>query len=283
MSQADLACHKAKNTGRNRFEIYESSSDTMTGMAKEISVSNEINEALQNDSFVLHFQPIVSLETGKISHYESLVRMRVKGKNGRIKLLLPDAFIPAAIRFDQMVLIDRWVLQHAIQKLAEVRTTQPDTIFTINVSGNMFETKDFIEFLESILDEHGVPMSSIVLEITEQVAIRTMALSKAIISKLSDKGCRFALDDFGAGFSSYSYLKALPVDYIKIDGSFIHDIVKDVVDQKIVTSLVDIARATGKQTIAEHVANKAVLDILCDLGVDYAQGHYLGRPARKLK
>ena len=282
LSQADMACHKAKNAGRNRFECYESSSSTLMGMANQIGLSRQINEALQNDSLMLQYQPIIDIKTNLPSHYEALVRMRVKDAKGRKKLLLPDAFIPAASRFDLMVHIDRWVICHAIKQLAEARKDYPDTCFTLNVSGNMFETHDFSEFLQTTLAESGVPIDAIVLEITEQVAVRTLGRSGKRIDKLAGMGCKFALDDFGAGYSSYSYLKTLPVDYIKIDGSFIHNIVDDVIDQKIVASIVEIAHATGKQTIAEYVASKEIYNKLRELEVDFAQGHYLGKAKTKL-
>jgi diguanylate cyclase (GGDEF)-like protein len=282
MTQADMACHKAKSSGRNRYEVYKSSSESMIGMAREISLSQEIKEALQNDSFVLQFQPIVSVADGQYLHYETLIRMPMEDRKGRKKLLLPDAFIPAAIRFDLMVDIDRWVMRNAIQMLAAARITKPNTVFTLNVSANMIESQNFLEFFESVLGENNVPMSAIVLEITEQVALRTLGASGALITTLAEKGCQLALDNFGAGFSAYSYLKSLPVTFIKIDGSLIKNIANDVVDQKVVASLVEIAHAMGKQTVAEHVVDEATFNILGDLGVDYAQGNYVGKPNSKL-
>jgi diguanylate cyclase (GGDEF)-like protein len=276
LSQADMACHHAKSLGRNRYDFYKASSRSMAGMASEVGLSRQIQQALQDDTFVLHFQPIVDINTRQATHYEVLLRMR--GTNN--KLILPDAFLPAAIRFGLMIDVDRWVIRNALEQIAEMRAEHPDIGFTLNVSGNMFETPDFVDFVQKSLKETGVPMEAIVLEITEQVAVRTIGNSGRRITKLAKLGCKFALDDFGAGYSSYSYLKTLPVDYIKIDGSFIRNIVSDIVDQKIVGSIIEIAKATGKQTIAEHVVDYETFALLSELGVDFAQGHFLGKPGK---
>ena len=143
LSQVDMACHKAKNIGRNRFEFYESSSDTLTGMANEISLSRKINHALKNDDFVLQYQPIIDIRNGEPSHFEVLVRMRVRDNKGRRKLCLPDAFIPAAVRFDLMIHIDRWVLRNAIEQLAIALADNPNTRFTLNVSGKGYSGSKF--------------------------------------------------------------------------------------------------------------------------------------------
>ncbi|MDP6437826.1 MAG: EAL domain-containing protein [Gammaproteobacteria bacterium] len=278
LSQADMACHHAKSLGRNRFDFYQSASRSMAGMVSEVGLSRQIQQALSNDTFVLYFQPIVDISTRQPTHYEVLLRMR----GNKNKLVLPDTFMPAATRFGLMVDIDRWVIRNALEQIAEIRMERPDTCFTLNVSGNMFETPDFVEFIKMSLKKTGVPMEAIVLEITEQVAVRTAGNSGRRITKLAKLGCKFALDDFGAGYSSYSYLKTLPVDYIKIDGSFIKNIASDIVDQKIVGSIIEIARATGKQTIAEHVADYETFTLLSELGIDFAQGNFLGKPGKAL-
>jgi diguanylate cyclase (GGDEF)-like protein len=278
LSQADTACHHAKTHGRNRFDFYTATSDEMD-MAKEVSWSRQIHEALENDSFLLYFQPICDIETHEPAHYEVLLRMR----NAAGELILPDAFLPAANRFGLMVEIDRWVISHSLVRLKEFRVGRPSTCFTLNVSGPMFEQTDLAEFLQAELSKHDLPFSSIVLEVTEQVAFRTVGPAGDQIAHLSELGCKFALDDFGAGYSSYSYLKTLPVDFIKIDGAFIGNIVNDFVDQKIVGSIIEIAKATGKLTIAEHVADYETFKLLRELGIDYAQGYFLGEPADTLK
>ncbi|MGI9219429.1 MAG: EAL domain-containing protein [Woeseiaceae bacterium] len=281
LSQADLACHKAKSTGRNRYELYESSTDTLIQMSKEIGLSRNIIDAIENDNFVLQFQPIVSAKDGETCYYEALLRMRVMSSKGRPKMVLPEAFLPAAERFDLMIKVDQWAIRHAIEQLAQVRRMESGARFTINVSGSMFESRNFVRFLEGVLKEFEVPMSAIVIEISEQVVVKDLDLSRKVISTLVDQGCEFALDDFGAGYSFYSYLKSLPIQFVKIDGSFIREVSNDVVDKKIVESIVEIAHATGVKTIAEHVETKKIFDALSDTGVDYLQGYYIGRAKLK--
>jgi diguanylate cyclase (GGDEF)-like protein len=278
MSQADMACHHAKSQGRNRYDFFREARADKEGMASEIGWSRQIHEALEEDKFIVHFQPIFDIETHEPALFEVLLRM----PDGAGNLIPPDAFMPAAERFSLMADIDRWVIRHALKRLAEFRETRPGTCFTLNVSGPMFEKEDFGSFLQENLKENGLTLDEIVLEITEQVAVRTAGTAGKQINELAELGCKFALDDFGAGYSSYSYLKTLPVDFIKIDGAFIANIVDDIVDQKIVGSIIEIARATGKQTIAEHVADYETFDLLRELGVDFAQGYFVGEPTDTL-
>jgi EAL domain-containing protein (putative c-di-GMP-specific phosphodiesterase class I) len=248
-------------------------------MEADAGWSQQIQRALKEDNFALHYQPIVDIHTGEAAYYEVLIRML--GDNG--KLIPPSAFLPAANRFGLMVDIDQWVIRNALNKLAEFRTDNESVRFTINVSGNIFERPDFFEYLQKTLDTTGVPLDAIVLEITEQVAVRNMGAASLLIAELAERGCKFAIDDFGAGYSSYNYLKTLPVDFVKIDGSFVSNLADDKIDQKIVSSISEIAAATNSKTIAEHVQDYATFELLRELGVDYAQGHFLGRPAAKLK
>jgi diguanylate cyclase (GGDEF)-like protein len=279
MAQADMACHHAKSRGRNQLHFYKASSKEVSEMEADAGWSQQIQRALKEDNFALHYQPIVDIHTGEAAYYEVLIRML--GDNG--KLIPPSAFLPAANRFGLMVDIDQWVIRNALNKLAEFRTDNESVRFTINVSGNIFERPDFFEYLQKTLDTTGVPLDAIVLEITEQVAVRNMGAAALLIAELAERGCKFAIDDFGAGYSSYNYLKTLPVDFVKIDGSFVSNLADDKIDQKIVSSISEIAAATNSKTIAEHVQDYATFELLRELGVDYAQGHFLGRPAAKLK
>lgn len=278
LAQADMACHQAKSRGRNRFDFYKASSNEINAMATEMGWSRKIHQALKEDSFFLHYQPIFDIATHEPAHYEVLLRM--VDDDG--SLIPPDGFISAASRFGLMADIDRWVIRNSLEQLANFRKAKPEACFTLNISGSMFDEPDLSDFLQSNLDKHGLSLDSIVLEITEQVAVRTMGAAGKRIEELADRGCKFALDDFGAGYSSYSYLKTLPVDFIKIDGAFISNIVNDEVDQKIVSSIIEIARATGKQTIAEHVADYETFELLRQLGVDFAQGYFVGEPTDTL-
>ena len=277
LAQADMACHEAKSRGRNRFEFYKASGAEMKQMTADIGWSQQIQKALKEDLFVIHYQPIVDVHTGRPTHFEVLLRMRT----GQKRLVPPAAFLPAASRFGLMTEVDQWVIRNAMQALAKFRVTEKNLTFTLNISGNIFEDADLYGCIEENLRAFRLPPESIVLEITEQVAVRNIVTAADQISEISKLGCKFAIDDFGAGYSSYTYLKSLPVDYIKIDGSFIKNLATDRVDKTIVRSISQIARVTAKKTIAEHVADAATFKVLAELGIDFAQGYYVGRPAAK--
>ncbi len=279
LAQADMACHYAKAQGRNRFHFFKASGSEMRQMVAEINWSQQIEAALREDLFVLRYQPIVDVHTGEPVFHEVLLRLQPK--HG--KIILPSAFLPAANRFGLMAEIDEWVICNALEKLGEFRSWYGDVRFTLNVSGNFFETPHLLQCLEDSLKSNEVPLEAVVLEITEQVAIANMAGASRQIADMADLGLKFAIDDFGAGYSSYNYLKTLPVHYIKIDGTFITGLAGDEVDQTIVSSISQIAQATDKKTIAEHVQDYRTLDVLRDLGVDYAQGYFLGKPSTSLK
>ena len=279
LAQADMACHQAKVRGRHRYQLYKASSREMNEMAAEAGWSQQIQKALKDDSFALHFQPIIDVTTGKPTFFEVLLRMQT----GPRKFIPPTAFLPAANRFGLMADIDQWVIKNAVRKLAEFRTRHGNIQFTINVSGSIFETPDPFKFIHSQLEANDVPLDAIVLEITEQVAVQNMGNAAKQIAYFAEHGCRFAIDDFGAGHSSYKYLKSLPVDFIKIDGSFVTNLVDDFIDQRIVSSICEIAEATNCKTVAEHVGDYQTLELLRELGVNYAQGFYLGKPSARLK
>jgi EAL domain-containing protein (putative c-di-GMP-specific phosphodiesterase class I) len=277
LARADMACHEAKSRGRNRFELYKTSGAEKKQMTADIGWSQQIQKALKEDLFVIHYQPIVDVRSGLPTHYEVLLRMRTGAK----RLVPPAAFLPAASRFGLMTDVDQWVIRNALQGLAKLKAAGQDLTLTLNISGNIFEDADLYACIEDNLKTHNLPAESIVLEITEQVAVRNIATAADQIAEISKLGCKFAIDDFGAGYSSYTYLKSLPVHYIKIDGSFIKHLATDLVDQTIVRSICQIAKATNKKTIAEHVADAATFRSLYDLGVDLAQGYYVGRPAAR--
>lgn len=276
LARADVACHEAKTRGRNRCEVYKASGAEMRTMTADVGWSQKIKQALKDDLFVLHYQPIVEIRSGKPTHYEVLLRMR-----SNKKLVPPTAFLPAASRFGLMTEVDEWVIRNAMKTLAEFRANGEDLVFTLNISGNIFEESDLYQCIAENLSNNDLPANRIVLEITEQVAVRNLMTAAEQISEISQLGCRFAIDDFGAGYSSYTYLKSLPVDYIKIDGSFIQNLGKDKVDQTIVSSICEIAKATNKKTIAEHVKDAETFRVLHNLGVHFGQGHYIGKPASR--
>ncbi|MFQ5633837.1 MAG: putative bifunctional diguanylate cyclase/phosphodiesterase [Gammaproteobacteria bacterium] len=279
MAQADMACHDAKSKGRNRFHFYATSGQEREQMAADVGWSQKIRQALADDSLVLHYQPIVNVRTGQPTHYEVLLRMT--DDDGA--LVPPNAFLPAASRFGLMLDIDMWVIRTALRKLAAYRKRYEDICFTLNVSGNIFEDTGLLDYIREHLAINGLTPDTIILEITEQVAVRNVISATRQMAELVEQGWQFAIDDFGAGYSSFNYLKNLPVRYIKIDGAFIRDITSDETDQTIVHSICAIAGSAGKQTIAEYVQDAATLDLLGRLGVDFAQGFYVGPPSPRLR
>lgn len=275
IAQADIACREAKASGRNRLAFHSMSGREAEQMVADVNWVNKLRSAIDNDEFLLRYQPIVRIETGQTSHHEVLLRM--KGEGG--KMIAPEAFLPAAARFGLMAEIDTWVVEATIRELARYRADSPDLCFSLNLSANAFEAENLVAWVKSQLNREGVPPECITFEITESLAARHLAHVEKQIAGLRELGCRLALDDFGTGYSSFSYLQRLPVDFIKIDGTFIRDIVNNPVDQKMVRLIGEIGREAGMRTIAEYVQSGAAFSLLGKLGIDYAQGFYIGRPS----
>ena len=274
LAQADMACHQAKTRGRNRVSIYKEGEGEQGKMAADMSWSQSILDALDNDRFVLHYQPIVGSDRDKTERYEVLIRLRGKGR----ELIAPNAFISSAERFGLMSKIDSWVIRNAIDSLAEKRATGRNVQFFINLSGHVFKDTGTLKLVRELLDQHKLPGNSVCFEVTEQVAVQHLEEASLFMRSMQKHGCEFALDDFGAGFSSLNYVKTLPIDYIKIDGSFISNMRRDPIDQAMVQSFVQIGRTLGKKTVAEFVENHETLLLLKKLGVDYVQGFHVGKP-----
>ncbi len=275
LAQADLACHAAKARGRNRLEMFKLSARETDQMAADVGWSHRIRQALIDDAFVLHYQPIVEISSGETSHYEVLLRL----VNEDGDLVMPNLFLAAATRFGLMADIDTWVVEHALAALAQYRDSDPDMRFTVNLSAHAFESKHLTSQVRTLLDRYALPGESVVFEITERVAVRHLTDVNNQIAALKELGCELAIDDFGAGYSSLRYLKRLPADYIKIDGEFIRDIANNEVDQTMVRLIGEVAAKAGMQTIAEFVENGQALALLAEFGIDYAQGFHIGRPA----
>lgn len=274
IAQADIACRQAKASGRNRLAFHNMSGHEAEQMVADVNWVSRLRDAIDNESFVLRYQPIVCTRTGGTSHHEVLLRMQ--GSNGR--LIAPDAFLPAAVRFGLMAEIDTWLVEKAIAELARYRAEAPDLCFSLNLSANAFEAENLTAFVRAQLASNEVPAEAVVFEITESLAVRHLSHVEKQIETLRELGCGVALDDFGTGYSSFSYLQKLPVDYIKIDGAFIRDLVRNPVDQKMVRLIGEIGREAGMKTIAEYVQDDSAFDLLGRLGIDYAQGYYIGRP-----
>ena len=274
IARADIACREAKARGRNRAEFYRVSRRETKQMAEDVGWMRKLREAIDQDLFCLRFQPVVSIATGDTSHHEVLLRLKMEDG----QLVGPDMFLPAAVRFGLMAEIDAWMIRNALKAHAEYREVQPDLRLAVNLSANAFETEDLSGFVTSQLEANGVKPQSIVFEITENLAVRHLAHVEKQISALREMGCEVALDDFGKGYSSLGYLQQLQVDYIKIDGSFIRNLVKNPVDQKMVKLIAEIGREAGMRTIAEYVQSAEAFSLLAELDVDFAQGYYVGKP-----
>ncbi|NOX69250.1 MAG: EAL domain-containing protein [Gammaproteobacteria bacterium] len=275
IAQADIACREAKASGRNRVEFYRVSRRETEQMVADVGWMRKLREAIDQDAFLLRFQPIVDITSGETSHHEVLVRLKMDDE----KVVGPDMFLPAAIRFGLMAEIDAWMIEHAIEAYAHHCQNDESLRFAINLSANAFETENLALFVASKLEQHNVAPERIMFEITESLAVRHLSHVEKQITALREMGCEVALDDFGKGYSSLGYLQQLSVDYIKIDGSFIRNLVKNTVDQKMVRLIAEIGREAGMKTIAEYVQNGPTFSLLAELGVDYAQGFYIGKPA----
>jgi len=276
IAQADMACQTAKARGRNRVEFYNVSGKQSERMMQDVHWMRNIRHALENDEFVLQYQPLLHIRSGIISHYEALLRL--KTQRG---LIGPQTFLPAVARFGLMAEIDRWVVRNAIHALAEFSSGTCKLRLSVNLSSFAFEDESFAAGVRNLLRDSGVSGDQICFEITERMAVRFAVKTDMQIAMLRDLGCRIAVDDFGTGYSSFSYLKRLPVDYLKIDGSFIKGLTRDPVDQSMVRMVGEVAKAAGLETVAEYVQSAAALSLLAKYGIDYAQGFYIGRAVEK--
>ncbi|GAB4362936.1 MAG: EAL domain-containing protein [Methylohalobius sp. ZOD2] len=277
IAQAHQACFVAKNRGRNLVNLYDAN-DVATTHFNDVRWVPLLRDALKHEQFQLVFQPIIRLQDGLVSHYEVLLRMR--GENG--KIFSPNIFIPVAERMGLIHNIDMWVIEHAIDFLAQLPADQNHVTFTINLSGHAFQNNRLLPLLEEKLESTWVSPKRLIFEITETAAIANFERTRTMMAKLRSLGCGFALDDFGTGFSSFEYIKNFPADYIKIDGQFIQNLVDDETDQVLVKATVEIAHKLGKQVIAEYIETPKVLELLGHLDVDYAQGFLLGKPHAQL-
>lgn len=274
---ADTACYAAKDQGRNRIHLSQEGDKELARRYGEMQWMTRIPWALDGNHFQLNFQRIADLNDvdNHRSHYELLLRLKLE--DGRI--VLPGAFLPAAERYNLATKIDRWVIRAALNWLTRHPAHLEDLhLCAINLSGRSLGNDEFLGFVTQQFDETGIPPHKICFEVTETAAIANLAKAIQFIESLGSVGCRFALDDFGSGLSSFAYLKNLPVDFLKIDGAFVKDMVNDPVDLAMVDSINQIGKVMGKQTIAEFVENEAILARLEDIGVDYAQGYAINRP-----
>ncbi|GAB7126427.1 hypothetical protein JCM19000A_09340 [Silvimonas sp. JCM 19000] len=275
---ADAACYMAKEKGRNRVQQYSPQDHEVTLRHGEMEWVQRLKHALQADRFRLYAQEIVGLSSASFGQRHVEVLLRLLDEHDQI--VPPMAFIPAAERYNLMPEIDRWVLQNTLQTLAarEAAGLPPLALCAINLSGASVGDEHFLQFALEHIRSSGIDPARLCFEITETTAVASLTRATRFMQELSGLGCCFALDDFGAGMSSFGYLKHLPVQYLKIDGGFVKDMLNDPIDRAMVSAINEIGHLMGKQTVAEFVENQAIADALRQLGVDYAQGYGLARP-----
>jgi diguanylate cyclase (GGDEF)-like protein/PAS domain S-box-containing protein len=282
LSAADSACAAAKDAGRNRVYNYQENDIDLMKRRKEMQWAARISNALDENRFELFRQTIQPLQpnTEHGAHYELLIRMR----DEQGQLIAPGLFIAAAERYGLMTAIDRWVIAQAFRWLvSEADERERLSLCAINLSGQSLADEKFLPFVIEQFQKSGLSGSCICFEITETAAIASYSQANRFIHALKELGCRFALDDFGTGLSSFGYLKHFPVDFLKIDGSFVKEILHDPIDREMVRSINEIGHLTGKQTIAEFAENAEIITMLRGMGIDYAQGYGVSEPKRLLQ
>jgi diguanylate cyclase (GGDEF)-like protein/PAS domain S-box-containing protein len=274
MQQADVACYAAKRAGGNRISIYRLGVGEGHERHLELQAAADMREAISEDRFSLFAQKIVATGVAQVPRYEILLRM-ISREGG---LVLPARFIPAAERFELMADLDRWVIKRVLHHYGEQLHAIQDVQLSINLSGNSLNDPKFLPFFLDVLEQSVLPPTALTLEITETSLINNLNTAGTIIKTLRSAGCKIALDDFGKGLSSFSYLRNFPVDFIKIDGTFVREIVHSSVDLAIVKAINNIAHEIRSHTVAEFVESEAIMAMVRELGIDFAQGYGLGRP-----
>ncbi|GAA4711590.1 hypothetical protein GCM10025782_04600 [Pedococcus ginsenosidimutans] len=297
LSSADALMYQAKNAGRDGWAVLRpgatvggpalpaategavatdgtvASKDAVVAEAVAPTVTERLERALAEGGFRLQLQPIWDLRAGRVTGAEALLRLG-EGADA----VSPAQFLPHAERSGLILAVDRWVVEHAVPLLARCRAVQPDFELAVNLSGRSMGDLVLERVILDTLDRHGVDPAGLVLEVTETAAVSDLESARGFAERVTARGCRFALDDFGAGFGSFHYLKNLPFDYVKIDGEFVAACDVNATDRAIVSSVVGIAHRLGKQVVAEYVTSPAILRVLEEEGVDFAQGHHIGRP-----
>ncbi len=273
LANADIAMYKVKELGRNAWRLYNEEDALQSAVKERVFWNEKVRDVLKSGNFDVEFQPIVDVKSMDIEHYEVLLRVQDQD----IKHLSPQKFILSAERSGRIHDLDRSILERVFQYKYAQELVGVHVRLAVNLSGVSFKSYDLVDYIAILFSAYPVKPSEIVFEITETAAVEDGEMTKDIMNAIRHMGCRFALDDFGVGFSSLLYLKQFPFDYVKIDGHFVKDLVDDMDDQVMVKALVDVAQAFGQFTIAEFVESKAVMDLLNTLNVDFAQGYYIGK------
>ncbi len=277
LTAARMACEAAKDHGRDRIEVYDDKNHSIIRRHDDMQLVAQIQQTLDADGFALLAQPIESL-SGKpdVPRYEILLRM----KDDAGSAVPTSAFFSAAERYQLMPQVDRWVVSKALASLSQHPDVVRDAgaIFSVNLSGQSLSDDDILEFIEQEIEAAGVPAASLGFEVTESAAVSNLAKAQQFITALREHGCGIALDDFGAGLSSFAYLKNFAVDILKIDGGFIRDITENRISESMVAAITQVAKVMELETVAEYVENEKTRKLVAELGVNYAQGHSVGKP-----
>ncbi len=281
---ADMACYESKDRGRNQLFVYNDGDKAAEQRVNEMAIVGMVSRAIQEDRFQLYAQPIVPLagmeqsqDHQPIQHYEVLIRML--DQNG--ELIAPNVFIPASERYGLMRQIDRWVLDKTFETLRHRKKMDPDAapvMLGINLSGTSVVEEDLYEYVYEQVKRYQLDTNSIYFEVTETAAIHQLKKAEKFITEMKRLGFRFALDDFGSGMSSFSYLKSLPVDYLKIDGQFVLGVVENKIDRAMVKAMQSVSMVMGMESIAEFVEDEHIVADLKKIGVNYAQGYFYDKP-----
>lgn len=278
LSNADFAMYQAKLLGRNQFYMFDPDDSYREQLHHRILWREKLEAALSEKRFVLHYQPILDISTRTISHYETLVRMI--DEEGSI--ISPGLFINVAERLGLIQQLDHFILDSAIAKQGELQARGLDITLAINLSPRAFDNPDLINNIRSAINQFNARAENLIFEITETAAVTDMSAAEKIMTQIQHLGCRFALDDFGIGFSSFYYLRELPVDYVKIDGSFVNDLPNNSDNEVLVRALSEVAIGFNKLSVAEFVDSLQTLNILSEAKVNYAQGYFIGKPSEKI-
>jgi diguanylate cyclase (GGDEF)-like protein/PAS domain S-box-containing protein len=270
LAKADLAMYDAKEAGRNRYAFYTTSEHPISRTAARLAWANRIERALEDNRFVLVAQPIQDLRSGRISQYELLIRM-LDDHNDHVP---PATFLYIAERYGLIGHLDEWVTMRAIELIEQ----RPDLHLEINISGRSLGDRNLLHAIDNRLRSARIDPAHLIFEVTETAAVANITQAQLFAQRLREHECRFALDDFGAGFGSFYYLKHLPFDYVKIDGEFVQHAAAATIDQLVIQAIVRIARGLDKETIAEFVTNENTRRMVQHLSVDYAQGNHIGEP-----
>lgn len=270
LQQADIALYVAKRSGRNSVHSYTEEDKQSDDVKSSMQWLHAVQHAITQDKLILHFQPIYHIASHQVAYYEALVRLMIDDR-----IIYPGEFIPALERFEDIALLDQHVINSAIRALAEYPQLKK---IAVNLSAQAFRNEHLVPLIQEKLKQYNVAANRVIFELTESASLSNLSATQYMVEQLSEMGCAFSIDDFGTGFSTFSYLKNLPADTVKIDGSFVRELTNSSIDRALVKSIREVAYALGKKTVAEFVEDEETLELLREIQVDYAQGYHLGKP-----